>query len=193
MTPFSYFVGIDPGRHGALAVLNGHGQLLALRSLPTLPQAGFIKTRLDAVAFCRFFDGLASDRLAAVESVWVRDTDSRSGGAALVQSAALAEGVLVGLGATVIRPTPQQWRLAMLPKGARGKGASLQRARALWPGVTWEDDNKAEAALLARFAWLQRERDLRGWGAPQAPKKKARVRRTGPTSNSTAPEPATGA
>jgi hypothetical protein len=134
---FSHFIGVDPGRHGALAVLDSIGALVLLVSLPTVPQAGFIKTRLDAVALlsllnarlipdCEFpprgecdASGGYPGMLAAVESVWVRPTDSNASGAALVQSAALAEGVLVGLGATVIRPTPQ---LGDATEGRQGQG-----------------------------------------------------------------------
>jgi len=159
---FKYFVGVDPGLTGGVAIIDGEGDVVLLQTIPTQAQGGYIKRRVDPRAFrAMLLSAIYMPALCAVESVWVRPTDTRTSGASLVQSAALAEGVLVGLGATVLRPLPQLWKRAMGVTGS--KETSLQRARALWSALVWTDHNLAESALLARFCFLQRDKPLEAW------------------------------
>ncbi|KPL07307.1 hypothetical protein AMJ86_04745 [bacterium SM23_57] len=69
------------------------------------------------------------------------------------------QGILAGLGYDYTMVTPQVWKKqAGLIKAA--KGDSVELARTLWPDSTdfkykTADEGRAEAALIARYGWLQ--------------------------------------
>jgi Holliday junction resolvasome RuvABC endonuclease subunit len=163
---YTTFLGIDPGLSGALAVLNAQGELLHVHDLPTLEKGGFARRRIDPSRLREILScagvpcWLASNSwpsLAAIESVGYRKGDGGASGASLAHSFGVCEGVLAGVGVrSVLRPPPAIWKKAMGLNGA-GKDGALARARDLWPSAIFKRHDEAEAALLARFAWLQRD------------------------------------
>lgn len=165
MTPTT-FLGIDPGLSGALAVLDQDGALIAHHDLPTLDKGGYVRRRIDGLRLreilLRFLPGGAISSghrtVAAVEHVGFRKGDGGASGASLAHSMGVIEGVLAGLGVQyVLRPPPQIWKGAMGVLRA-GKGGACSRAAALWPVLKDARHDVCEAALLARFAWLQRDK-----------------------------------
>lgn len=163
---FTTFLGIDPGLDGAAALLNQDGALIAHFDLPTLEKGGFARRRVDPeglaevllrlipfMALAKSWDVTVS---AAIECVGYRKGDGGASGASLAHSMGVCEGVLAGLGiSTVLRPPPDTWKRAMGLRGA-GKAGAVARAAELWPTLKGQRHDVAEAALLARFAWLQR-------------------------------------
>lgn len=70
----------------------------------------------------------------------------------------LWEGLIVGIGFPYTLVSPQRWKKKMLADMGKDKGASVLRAKQMFPSIASElklvkDHNKAEALLLA--AWGQ--------------------------------------
>ncbi len=65
-------------------------------------------------------------------------------------------GLLIGLGIPYTLVSPRTWRKVMMPDMAKDKGASLLRAKQLFPAVRRylqlvKDHDKAEALLIAAY------------------------------------------
>jgi hypothetical protein len=155
---FTTIIGIDPGLSGAFAVLNQKGALLSVHDLPTLEKGGFARRRVDPSALRDALRPLVPEywTFAAIECVGYRKGDGGASGASLAHSMGVCEGVLAGLGVRhVLRPPPAIWKKAMGLTSS--KDGALQRAHDLWPNWVLKRHDQAESALLARFAWLQRD------------------------------------
>ena len=177
---FTTFIGIDPGLSGAVAVLDQQGVLVLVEDLPTCRQGGFIKRRVDPTQLRAIVAPYAQDSLVALELVGARTGQGALSGASLASSMACCEGVLVGLGAErVLRLPPMIWKAGMGLVG-RGKGGSVDRAKAL-TGRTLRHD-QAEAVLLARFAWLQRDKPLVSMAQDDQPQTQPRAKAPAPRS-----------
>lgn len=157
------YIGIDPGQHGAVCVLNDAGHIVMLRDLPDVTREGaegLVKILTDGplMGVGEEIDG--EGVAVCVEYVESRPTDGLRGLARFMRGAGIIEGVCVALGFSVGLPRPQVWRRAYQLRG-RGKEGSMRRAQGLTgPGVKFTRHDEAEAYLLARFAWNNRER----WG-----------------------------
>ena len=153
-------LGIDPGAHGAIAVLSERGDLLEVIDMPTTlesngraatnaPLLGGVLARVHArVAFCEF--------------VSARPSDSKTGAFAFGRARGVIEGCAGTLGLPIVFLTPPTWkRLADIPPGAENKDLARTRAIARWPAHAElfrrkADVDRAEACLIAA-AGLQRE------------------------------------
>lgn len=139
-------LGVDPGRRGALAWLDLHGDLVDVVDMPDL----------DGVALGALLRDLVVER-RPVRAVVEQITPRPGQGVQSVWTSAARHGVLLGvLGAWDV-PTelvsPAGWKRAA--RLGKDKTASRQRACELWPGwspsfARVRDDGRAEAALIAR-------------------------------------------
>jgi hypothetical protein len=146
-------LGIDPGKSGAVAVLDEGGELLKVHDTPsTLEPNGRSTTNAPLLA------GILARthaRIAYCEFVGARPTDAKV--------AAFAFGLARGAGALglpIVFLTPTTWkRLADIPLGAENKDLARTRAIARWP---------ARADLFARKCDVDRgEAALIGWAGLQ--------------------------
>jgi crossover junction endodeoxyribonuclease RuvC len=146
-------LGIDPGAHGAIAVLDEGGALLEVIDMPTTPEAngrsatnapllGGILARMHArVAFCEF--------------VGARPTDARAAAFSFGRARGVIEGCAGTLGVPIVFLTPPTWkRIADIPPGAEHKDLARTRAIARWPAHAdlfkrKADVDRAEASLIA--------------------------------------------
>jgi crossover junction endodeoxyribonuclease RuvC len=153
-------VGIDPGAHGAIAVLDEGGTLLEVLDMPSTleangrtatnaPLLGAILARTQArVAFCEF--------------VGARPTDAKVAAFAFGRARGVIEGCAGALGLPIVFLTPPTWkRLADIPPGIENKDLARTRAIARWPThaalfARKMDVDRSEAALIG-WAGLQRE------------------------------------
>jgi hypothetical protein len=157
------YLGVDPGLTGAVAALDDSGDFLWIEDMPTRLKGGRVDREVDSSALAQILRarGISGISRACVERISARPSDkgSLASFASLMHSAAVAEGVLAGLGASVSLADPLLWKRAMGLIGA-GKKGSLAQARRLYPCAglgLQKDHNRAEALLLARFCWLQRK------------------------------------
>jgi crossover junction endodeoxyribonuclease RuvC len=153
-------VGIDPGAHGAIALLDETGNLLEVVDMPSTPEAngrtatsapllaGILARKHARVAFCEF--------------VGARPTDAKVAAFAFGRARGVIEGCAGALSLPIVFLTPPTWkRLADIPPGVENKDLARTRAIARWPGHAGLfarkcDVDRAEAALIG-WAGLQRE------------------------------------
>lgn len=153
-------LGIDPGAHGAIAVLDMAGQLLDIIDMPTTSEAnGRTATNppLLAASIAR-----THASIAYCEFVGARPTDSKSGAFSFGGARGVIEGVCGSLGLPIVFLTAPVWkRAADIPPGVEHKDVARSRAIARWPAQAEmfrrkSDVDRAEACLIG-LAGLQRE------------------------------------
>jgi crossover junction endodeoxyribonuclease RuvC len=165
------YLGIDPGLHGAWALLSAGGELVSLSALPL--SGG----RLDARALAAQWSGLPPVRSVAVELVHAMPGQGVTSMFSFGETTGIILGVLGALGHIPVRPTPQRWQKALgvaLPadsletdKAARRKAVKARAAVAacnligldagqLTPkGCRTLHDGLVDAVLIAE--WLRRQ------------------------------------
>jgi crossover junction endodeoxyribonuclease RuvC len=146
-------VGIGPGAHGAIAVLNEAGQLLGVFDMPsTLEANGRVATNAPLLA------GILAQthaRVAFCEFVGARPTDAKIAAFSFGRARGVIEGVCGALSLPVVFIAPPVWkRLAAIPPGAENKDLARTRAIARWPAHAELfrrkcDVDRAESCLIA--------------------------------------------
>lgn len=162
-------IGIDPGLSGACAVLD-HNGLRVVFDLPTMqiPNVGtvaLVQRKVDGLALA----GLLRQHIppgepvtAAVEAVSAMGGKNNSiqTQGSLMRTLGAIEAVLECFRYPVVYAYPQIWKkfyglIDPNAKDSQRKGASLAKARALYPGCTdiarAKDNNRAEAILIAHW------------------------------------------
>jgi crossover junction endodeoxyribonuclease RuvC len=153
-------VGIDPGAHGAIAVLTEAGQLLGVFDMPSTLEANG-RTATNAPLLAGIL-ARAHGRVAFCEFVGARPTDAKVAAFAFGRARGVIEGCAGALGLPIVFLTPPTWkRLADIPPGIENKDLARTRAIAKWPGhADWFkrkcDVDRAEACLIG-WAGLRRE------------------------------------
>jgi crossover junction endodeoxyribonuclease RuvC len=160
MIATSTILGINPGAHGAIAVLNENGELLELVDMPSTPEANG-RTATNAPLLAGILER-AHARVAFCEFVGARPTDAKVAAFAFGRARGVIEGCAGALGLPIVFLTPPTWkRLADIPPGAENKDLARTRAISRWPAhadlfARKRDVDRAEACLIA-LAGLQRE------------------------------------
>lgn len=144
------FLGVDPGKKGAWALLRQDGELLAVEPLP------YLGDRIDVIELQRQWSEAWPDGPSVgVNIEYPMAVQGQSSG----DKTFLNAGMLICLaelrGAAISLPRPFQWKGKM--NLSRDKSASVRMAVDLWP--SWREkfvgprggllDGNAEAALLA--------------------------------------------
>ena len=156
----THVIGIDPGAHGAIAVLDENGSLLEVHDMPATPEAGG-KTATSAPLLAAIL-ARTHARVAFCEFVGARPTDARAAAFSFGRARGVIEGVAGALNLRIMFVTPPTWkRLADIPPGAENKDLARTRAIARWPAsanlfARKSDVDRAEAALIA-VAGMKRE------------------------------------
>jgi crossover junction endodeoxyribonuclease RuvC len=155
-------IGIDPGAHGAIAVLNEGGDLLGVLDMPRTQEVHG-KTATNAPLLASLLAGTHA-RLTYCEFVGARPTDAKASAFAFGRARGVIEGCDGALGLPIVFLTPPTWkRLAEIPSGAENTGLARTRAIARWP-VHAElftrkcDVDRAEACLIALAGWRREAR-----------------------------------
>ena len=155
----SIILGGDPGGHGAFSAFDESGQLLWIEDMPATREAnGRIATNAPLLASIL---ARSHARVAYVEFVGARPTDSKVGAFSFGRGRGVIEGVCGALSIPIVFIAPQVWkRLADIPPGVENKDLARTRAIARWPAHAELfrrkcDVDRAESCLIA-LAGLQR-------------------------------------
>lgn len=142
-------LGIDPGQTGALAFLNGSGEIVELEDMPLLG-----KKEVNAHMITRLIQGYGPVMIAVVEAAQSMPKQGVAGVFSYGVGYGKILGVLAALDVPIELVAPGTWKKAM----GLNTDKSLSRAKATrrWPTYAdnfkrVKDDGRAEAALLA--AW----------------------------------------
>lgn len=154
------FVGIDPGRNGAIATVDGFGILVGLMDMPTATEVVAKKTRKrvhvsELVAALSPYVPMVT--VAAIEDVGGITGQAASASFAFGRMCGLVEGALIALGMPVCRVRAQRWhKVVGLPTRAT-KDDCRALAAANFPEraasfARKKDDGRADAAMIAHWA-----------------------------------------
>ena len=159
MIATSTILGINPGAHDAIAVLNENGELLDLVDMPSTPEANG-RTATNAPLLAGILACVRA-RVAFCEFVGARPTDAKVAAFAFGRARGVIEGCAGALGLPIVFLTAPTWkRLADIPPGTENKDLARTRAIARWPAradlFARKCDDRAEACLIG-FAGLMRE------------------------------------
>lgn len=156
-------IGVDPGLSGAIAVCV-NGVLREVADLPTvLVGGGSVKRQIDPAALAAIIRdwraryGVDSE-MAAIERVASRPKQGVASVFSLGHSAGIIAGVVAALGVPSAMVAPQVWKRAYML--GKDKAEARAMASGLFPDHAgkWarvKDDGRAEAALLARYAFWE--------------------------------------
>ena len=110
-------IGIDPGAHGAIAVMNEGGDLLEVFDMPSTPEANG-RTATSAPLLAGILSRVRA-RVAFCEFVGARPTDAKVAAFSFGRARGVIEGCAGTLGLPIVFLTPPTWkRLADIPPGA---------------------------------------------------------------------------
>lgn len=148
-------IGVDPGKTGAVAVLEARSmELLGLHDMPVLDN--HVSADLLADTFDRIVQEFLLDNVfAVVERVASMPKQGVASSFNFGESYGIVQGVVAAQGLPREYVTPGKWKAAM---GLRGSDKNKSRRKAIdrWP--SWsdafkrvKDDGRAEAALLAAY------------------------------------------
>jgi crossover junction endodeoxyribonuclease RuvC len=159
MSDEKYYLGLDPGLDGAVAVVNARGYLVDVIDFPTveIKVGKATKRRVAAAALVTEVELYTRFECEAiVESVASRPGQGVASVFSFGQTYGLIVGVLAGLKAPTEFVTPRVWTKEM--RVTEGKGGSRERCMQIWPDrahifARVKDHNRADAALLARYLW----------------------------------------
>jgi hypothetical protein len=158
-------IAIDPGAHGAIALLTGAPgpiNVVATASMPLYSKevSGKLRDRIDAAALrdeISFMHSIAPTARVLIEEVGAMPKNGVAGMFAFGYAAGLAEGVAVSFGCRISFVKPHVWKRVMkVPADKRGAAAVASqhfpghegRWRGLRGGLL---DGVAEALLLAKY------------------------------------------
>ena len=152
-----YFLGIDPGASGAIAVLNQEGHLVAVIDMPVFDVlvGKAIKRRVSPELLSGEIEPyVRGDSVAWLEQVSARPGQGVSSMFAFGESFGIVKGVLGAHRVPTRMVTPSTWKKAMLLNAS--KDGSRAKAIQLWPEHASmfkrvKDDGRAEACLIAEF------------------------------------------
>lgn len=138
-------LGIDPGKNGALAWLDEHGELVHIEDMPQFTGSALGVQLADAIRICR-------PSTAWVEKVGAMPRQGVSSTWKFAENYGVILGTLGALDIPVHHVTPAKWKASA--RLSSDKNASRQRACELWPSHSLDfalvkHADRAEAALIA--------------------------------------------
>jgi len=147
-------IGIDPGLNGAIAVINGTGNLIII-DMPTVTveRNNKSKRQVSATELAHIFANYNSnDTHVYVEKVSAMAGQGVTSVFSFGRSFGMIEGILAAFKLPVTYVAPATW-VKGVKRGA-GKDASRQRAMELFPNNQADfkrvkDDGRSDAALIA--------------------------------------------
>ncbi|WP_312084048.1 hypothetical protein [Brevundimonas sp.] len=151
----SRIIGVDPGKTGALALIDTQAWTIAITDMPQEPGRGS-KVAVSPAGVARAFDAARPDH-AFIEDVWSSPQQGVASAFNFGRSLGILEGACASR-AILTKVRPQEWKT--LTKTPKDKNEARRRAMQVFPCAydlfaRARDDGRAEAALIALFAVLQ--------------------------------------
>jgi crossover junction endodeoxyribonuclease RuvC len=149
-------VGVDPGKTGAVALLDSTGQLVTVADMPVIWK--IVSPALLAEIVHNWIDPFTDPPYgtAVIEDVHAMPKQGVSSVFSFGRALGVTEGVLAAEGFAITYVSPAKWKRTL--GLSSDKGASRRRATELWPDMAGsfkrvKDDGRAEAALIAYWWW----------------------------------------
>jgi hypothetical protein len=160
------YVGIDPGKDGAVAALDDLGEIEDIFDMPLEVVGkranGKVKYQVNAHMLAGILEAWNEDDelIVVMEKVNASPQMGSVSSYSFGEGVGIIKGVLAALKIEVVLITPNEWKKFFdLPGGRENKDQSLELARAQWSHVAdreWfrlkKHSDRAEAALMALYA-----------------------------------------
>lgn len=149
-----YFLGIDPGKSGAVAFLNQDGDFIAVYDCPIIETARFEILE-------QYFPRIVG---AAVEKAQTMPTQGVVSSGKFMENYGIWKGICIASNIPFLTPHPKRWqKLLDGPTDMKPKDRVVEYVKRRWPAVELKrkkDHNRADAICLAEYA--RKEFMLRG-------------------------------
>lgn len=155
-------LGIDPGVTGAIAVLTSTKRL-DVYDLPFMIDSNKSKRRLHISGLCQLLREIKGGKngyegiVAYLEQAQAMPKQGVSSTFAYGRTNGIIEGALGALEVRTIRVIPAVWKRRLGLLGGQVKGASIHRAKELYPDAPLslaKHHNRAEAILIGHYGCL---------------------------------------
>lgn len=143
------YLGIDPGKEGALALLNDSGSVVSLFDMPST-----------LVATAELIRSLPSVSRAAIEQPFAGGKMGKPSCMSFGMRTGELRGILAALGIPLVMVKPQEWQRVYGVTGKSRGNDSINQCLKIYsdaPLLVGEDrfDGRSDALLIARWLWRQ--------------------------------------
>lgn len=149
-----YIIGIDPGKTGAIAMLDDDGELITMDDMPAIGKHVSVALLKNIFHECqKCAEPRLGERVTCViEDVYSSPQMGVTSAFSFGRSKGAVEAMAAGLGMRLVYVTPAKWKKDM--SLTKNKGHSRALATQRWPADAElfkrvKDDGRAEAALVA--------------------------------------------
>jgi crossover junction endodeoxyribonuclease RuvC len=153
----NYYIGIDPGISGAVAILDKKGDIVLIFDMPTveIKVGSSMKKKIAPAAIVdELLPFTKEPCIALIEKVGARPGEGAVSMFGFGRSLGVIEGVLAALQVPYSLVAPTVWTKAM--RTNPGKDGSREKAMELWPKDAAyfkrvKDNGRSDAALIAKY------------------------------------------
>lgn len=156
------YVGIDPGLHGAVAIIDQDGKIVSVTDTPTTTIKSGKKNKsvyieAEMVRLLSVFAQHSETAHAGIEKVHAMPGQGVSSMFQMGYGYGLWIGILAALSIPYTTITPQSWKKAMMDGMGKEKAASCVRAQQLYPEEEFFTprgralDGRGDAILIAEY------------------------------------------
>lgn len=147
--PLDWFIGIDPGIGGCIAVINGRGDIVAATPMPTAKSGK--ANRVNPQALAGWLTEFDAARMCFIEQVGAMPGEGVSSMFSFGHAAGLVEGVVAALHIPITLVPPASWKKSQGLVG-KDKDAARTRAAQIYPRErTFDLKGKGQALADAVF------------------------------------------
>ena len=148
MSKEKFYIGIDPGKKGAIAIINSNSECILLFDCP------LIGKDIDDQAIKSELEGFKDNCFALIEKAQAMPGQGVTSMFNYGEGYGLYKGIFTGLGIPFQEIRPAKWKKEF--SLSKDKALSIQTAKQLYPKQSGEllktKDGRAEALLLAEYA-----------------------------------------
>jgi crossover junction endodeoxyribonuclease RuvC len=150
-----YYMGIDPGFSGAIAVLDKDLALIHSQDMPIVTVGK--KRELDEAALfkvCYRYSPTYEHLVVGIEKSQTMPGQGIASSGRYMASYGFLRGLCVGMGLSYVLIRPPTWKKVMLMDMPKEKGSSIVKVNQLYPDLQLtrkKDHGIADAILIARY------------------------------------------
>ena len=162
-----FFIGIDPGMQGAVAMIDSRGNVVSVQDTPVLivkkgkgSRTKYVESQMATILNnMRFTSGVPGEIEAIIENVHAMPKQGVTSSFSFGVGFGIWIGILAALRIPYRKVEPTVWKKAVGISAGSSKNASIIRAQQMFPGVSFRKDKgrvdtldgRADALLLAEY------------------------------------------
>lgn len=147
-----YYIGIDPGFSGAISIINNEKEIEALWDMPVIMVGK--KRELDGRQVREIFRNYETISHIFIEKSQTMPGQGISSSGRYMESYGRIRGICEGMIIPYTLIHPKTWKKKMMNDMGKEKGASIVRAKQLYPNINLplvKDHGRADAVLITLY------------------------------------------